>query len=141
VFWTSAGAGSVRLVPGEAIAVFARVNKPCYLHLVSRLSAGVWTVPDIRYWNLRLDESKAGKDYTLPDSFLASGPAGTDTLVAVVSKEKWPECENLRPMAVSGEEYLVVGQSCVLSRTAAFSGTPDSASVRSILVTTMTQHP
>ena len=134
--WTSLGGGSVSLLSGEAMAVFARVNKPCFLHLVCRLSAGVWVVPDTRYWNLRLDETKSGKDYVLPDSFFATRPAGTDTLVAVASLEKWPECESLRRQVISGEEYLVVVRTCVPQLATRLQGTPDSASVKIVLVTT-----
>lgn len=135
--WTSLGSGSVTLLSGEAMAVFTRVNKPCYLHLVCRLSVGTWVVPDQRYWNLRLDETKAGKDYVLPDSFFAARPPGTDTLVAVVSQEKWPVCEPFHKRSISGQEYLVVMHSCVPPRVSHSQGTPDSASIRSILVTTI----
>jgi hypothetical protein len=134
--WTSLGGGNVRLLSGEGMAVFARVNKPCYVHLVCRLSTGIWVVPDERYWNLRMDETKSGRDYVLPDSFFATRPAGTDTLVAVASPEKWPECENLRRQVISGQEYLVVARPCVPQRASRLQGTPDSASLRSVLVTT-----
>jgi hypothetical protein len=135
VLWTSTGAASVTLMPGEAMAVFARVNRPCYLHLVCRLSVGSWILPDARYWNLRLDESKTGRDYVLPDSFFATPPAGTDTLVAVASLEKWPECDYARQL-ISGEEYRVIAQSCIPVRVLFARATPDSGSVKSILVTT-----
>ena len=135
--WTSLGSDSVALLSGEAMAVFARVNKPCYLHLVCRLSVGAWVVPDQRYWNLKLDETKTGRDYVLPDSFFAARPPGTDTLVAVVSQEIWPVCQPLQKRSISGQEYLVVMHSCVPARVLHSRDTPDSASTRSILVTTI----
>jgi hypothetical protein len=135
LLWTSMGIDGVTLLSGESMAIFAHVNKPCFLHLVCRLSVGVWTVPDVRYWNLRLDETKAGKDYVLPDSFFATRPAGTDTLVAAVSQERWRECDFVRQL-ISGESYLVVAPSCVPPHALSKRGTPDSSSVKSIAVTT-----
>ncbi len=132
---TSKGDGNVTLLFGQSMVLSARVNKPCFLHLLCRLSVGVWILPGLRYWNLRLDESKIARDYVLPDSFYAKGPQGTDTLVAIVSDDQWPSCE-FRRSIVAKEEYLAVSQSCIPLRALQIKYASDSNLVKRIPITT-----
>jgi hypothetical protein len=110
--WTSLGKENVRLRFGESLTFFVRVNKPCYLHLVLRLSNNSWTVPDYRYWNFYLEQKNINKDYALPDSFIAAYPIGSDTLQVIATEEQWPSCDYI-PNVFSGEAYLVVPRSCI----------------------------
>lgn len=133
--WTNVGGYNVTLSSGEGMVIFARVNKPCYLHLVCRLSTGVWIVADDRYWNMKFDGARSGIDFALPDTFFATEPEGVDTLFAAVSLEKWPECEYSR-QTIAGENYLVVAQTCVPTSALRVQGTPDSATVKTLIVVT-----
>jgi hypothetical protein len=133
--WTSMGGQDLTLSSGEGMVIFARVNKPCYLHLVCRLSMGAWIVADDRYWNMKFDAAQTGIDVALPDTFFASSPEGIDTLVAAVSIGKWPDCKYSR-QNIAGETYLVVAQSCIPAIALHAHGTPDSAAVKFLVVTT-----
>jgi len=110
--WTSLGKENVRLRFGQSLTFFVRVNKPCYLHLVLRLSNNSWTVPDYRYWNFYMEQKNINKDYALPDSFIATYPVGPDTLQVIATQEQWPSCDYF-PNVFSGEAYLVVPRSCI----------------------------
>ncbi|HEX7510266.1 MAG TPA: hypothetical protein VF335_03125, partial [Chitinivibrionales bacterium] len=133
--WTDAGGGKVRLRQGDAVTVFIRVNKPCYLHLVCRLSAGAWVIPDYRYWNFYFDENSVNKDLALPDVFIVTPPLGTDTLQAIVSEGQWPRCEYI-PSVFEGEDYLAIPQSFVAAHSTYFDGDSSEVSIRSISIST-----
>jgi hypothetical protein len=133
--WTSVGGHDVTLSNGEGMVIFARVSKPCYFHLMCRLSTGSWVVVDDRYWNMKFDAAHSGIDFALPDTFFATGPEGVDTLFAAVSLEKWPECEYSR-QTIAGENYLVVAQACFPPSVLLTQGTPDSATVKTLAVVT-----
>jgi hypothetical protein len=112
MLWTSEGRDNIRLHFGQLLTVFIRVNKPCYLHLLCRLSNNFWVIPDYRYWNFYFDQKNANKDYALPDKFIATYPLGTDTLWPIVSEKQLPICE-CQPRVIEGESYLVLPKSCI----------------------------
>ena len=133
--WTSIGKENVRLRFGQSLTVFVRVNKPCYLHLVLRLSNNSWTVPDYRYWNFYMEQKNIDKDYALPDSFIATYPVGSDTLRVIATEEQWSSCDYI-PNVFSGEAYLVVPRNCIPANLDKHNGPWKSAADSFIGITT-----
>ncbi|MDD5673756.1 MAG: LPP20 family lipoprotein [Chitinivibrionales bacterium] len=134
-FRTDAGGEKIRLRLGEIVTFFVRVNRPCYFHLLCRLSNSAWIIPDYRYWNYYFDKKYSNRDFALPDNFMANLPLGTDTVRAFISEEAWPDCD-FSPRFFAGENYLAIPQGCIPAIVKNSDGTGNTDATHSILITT-----
>ncbi len=107
--WTQLGEDNLLLEEGDAVVVYVRVNKPCYLRFIYHCANGMRVFPDPAYQNYYIDLNKVNKVIALPDTCIVSPPFGTETMQLFASTEKFPEI-TLVKKTVDGEEYDVIGE-------------------------------
>ncbi|MBL7077220.1 MAG: hypothetical protein ISS31_07100 [Kiritimatiellae bacterium] len=112
--WTNRGADGLALADGDAISLYARVNKPCHLRFIYHLANGARVVPDPLYLNYMIGSDKVNKVVELPGEFEACAPFGSETMQFFASTVEFPELA-LVSKVFDGEEYEVLGDSLAQS--------------------------
>ncbi len=112
--WTNRGADGLALEDGDAITLYARVNKPCHLRFIYHLANGARVVPDPLYLNYTIGDDKVNRVVELPGEFEACAPFGSETMQFFASTIEFPELM-LVTQVFDGEEYEVLADSLAQS--------------------------
>lgn len=85
--WTSKGDDAPVFLKGDAVRIFARVDRPSHLRIIYHMADGrrALLVDD-----LYIDEAKVNQVYQLPDEFTVDAPFGAETLQANASTVAFP---------------------------------------------------
>jgi hypothetical protein len=102
------------LEDGDAITLYARVNKPCHLRFIYHLANGARVVPDPLYLNYTIGRDKVNKVVELPGEFEACAPFGSETMQFFASTVEFPELMLLTKV-FDGEAYEVLADSLAQS--------------------------